>query len=310
MDDCILRKLKFKAPKAELKDWESFVGELKEPSGRVTIGLCGKYVHLKDSYKSIIEAFQHAGVSNEVAVELRFIDSEEVEEKGPEEMCRGIDGLLVPGGFGQRGIEGKIAAVRYARENELPYFGICLGLQIATVEFARNVMGLKGANSSEFDPETPHPVIDILPTKRGIEEMGGTLRLGAYPCKLEAGSLARKIYGRNEISERHRHRYEITPKYVKKFNDNGLRISGVYEKAGLSEIVEIPEHPWLVPVQFHPEFKSQPTRPHPLFDGFVGAAVRRHASRAEKSGEAPAREEVPARPSPEPGGPTSDRGPR
>jgi CTP synthase len=282
VDNCILKKLKFKAPRPDLKDWEAFVKELKDPPGHVTIGLCGKYVNLKDSYKSIIEAFQHAGASNHVSVELEFIDSEEVEEKGPEPFLDRIDGLLVPGGFGQRGIEGKIAAVRYARETGLPYFGICLGLQIATIEFARNVLGLEGANSSEFDPKTPHPVIDILPTKKGVKEIGGTLRLGAYPCKLEAGSLARKIYGKNQISERHRHRYELTPKYVRRFNAKGLRISGVYEEAGLPEIVEIPDHPYFIAVQFHPEFKSRPMNPHPIFHTFIEAAK---AHRERKEGE-------------------------
>jgi CTP synthase len=272
VDNCILKKLKFKAPRPDLKDWETFTKELKDPPGKVTIGLCGKYVNLKDSYKSIIEAFQHAGASNHASVELEFIDSEEVEEKGPKALLESIDGLLVPGGFGHRGIEGKIAAVRYARETGLPYFGICLGLQIATIEFARNVLGLEGANSSEFDPKTPHPVIDILPTKKGLREMGGTLRLGAYPCRLEAKSLARKIYGKNEISERHRHRYEFTPKYVKKFDEKGLHVSGWYMEAGLPEIVEIPDHPYFIAVQFHPEFKSRPMKPHPIFHAFVEAA--------------------------------------
>jgi CTP synthase len=285
VDNRILKKLRFKAPKANLKDWEAFVREEKNPEGTVTVSLCGKYINLKDSYKSIIEAFHHAGVSNGVKVELRFVDSEEVEEKGPEALLSDVDGLLVPGGFGQRGIEGKIEAVRYARENGLPYFGICLGLQIATVEFARNVQGWADANSSEFDPKTSHPVIDILPTKKGVKEMGGTLRLGAYPCKLEPDTLARSVYGQDKISERHRHRYEINPKYEKRLSQKGLRVSGRYEEAGLAEIVENPDHPFFIAVQFHPEFKSRPMKPHPLFHAFIRAAKEFKARKGERGEE-------------------------
>ena len=245
---------------------------LKSLDEEVKIALCGKYVHLRDSYKSILEAFNHASFSNRVKVKLRFVDSEEVEREGAEVLLKGIHGLLVPGGFGQRGIEGKIAAIRYARENGIPFLGICLGMQVATIEFARNVLKMERANSTEFNPKTPHPVITILPEKKGVLYYGGTLRKGAYPARIKEGTLAHSIYGETEISERHRHRYEFNPEYLGAFEKGGMTASGLSPDGYLVEIMEIRDHPFFIGVQFHPEFKSRPMRVHPLFHAFVAAA--------------------------------------
>ena len=272
VDTLILKKLHLPILDIDLSDWKVFVNKIKFPQGEVKIAICGKYVHLKDSYKSIIESFVHAGVSNNVKVNLKFVDSEEVEKKGAEEFLEDVDGILVPGGFGHRGIEGKIQCIKYAREKEKPFFGICLGMQLATVEFARNVIGLEKANSTEFDPDTPHPVIMILPEKKGITKFGGTLRKGAYQAKIKPDTLAYRIYGTTDISERHRHRYEFNPEYRSLFEERGLIVSGESPDGYLVEIVELKEHPFFIAVQFHPEFKSRPTQPHPLFHHFVETA--------------------------------------
>jgi len=259
-------------PKLEL--WENVVNKIKDPSHEVCIGIVGKYVNLTDSYKSLNEALIHGGIANNCRVILKFIDSEKMEAEAPGSEFAGVDGVLVPGGFGLRGVEGMIAAVQYARENKIPYFGICLGMQMAVVEFARNVCGLAKANSSEFDLQTNYPVIDLLPEQRHIRDKGASMRLGACPCLVKEDSFAFDAYGQGEISERHRHRYEFNNDYKKKLTEKGLKITGASPDGRLAEIVEINDHPWFVGCQFHPEFKSRPTRPHPLFSKFIEAALK------------------------------------
>jgi CTP synthase len=240
----------------------------------VTIGIVGKYVQLKDSYKSLSEALTHGGIGNDAHVEVQWVDSERVDKEGPEPLLSDIDGILVPGGFGQRGIEGMVRAVTYAREKKVPFFGICLGMQVAVIEYARNICGLQGANSGEFDPDTPYPVIDLLLEQIGVETKGGTMRLGAYPAKLRPDSLAFAAYGREDISERHRHRYEVNNKYRSHLENAGLIVSGESPDGTLVEMIELPEQPWFVGGQFHPELKSTPRNPHPLFREFIRAAVK------------------------------------
>ncbi len=280
LDARVLETLNLTAPEPDLDDWIAMVQKLKQAPERGTIAVVGKYTHLRDAYKSIIEAISHGGVANDSRVRIRWIDSEEIEQKGADALLAEADGVLVPGGFGDRGIEGKVQAVRWAREKRVPFFGICLGMQCATIEFARNVCGLEGANSSEFDPETPHPVIDLMAEQRGQTIMGGTMRLGAYDCLLEPGSVARRAYGAAEASERHRHRYEFNNAFRETFKKNGMRISGVNPKRDLVEVIELPDHPWFVAVQYHPELRSRPNRPHPLFRDFIRAALARSESDA------------------------------
>jgi CTP synthase len=286
LDDRIIEMLELQAPKKDLKNWEAIVQRVKKPSKNVTIALVGKYVDLKESYKSLCEALTHGGIANDSKVSIRWVDSEEIEAKGAAEMLKGMDGILVPGGFGIRGVEGKIAAVKFARENKIPYFGICLGMQCMVIESARNLAGLRNANSSEFDQKTPHPVIYLIEQwydyrtktiqKRDMTcDKGGSMRLGAYPCRLEKGTFAHQAYGREEISERHRHRYEFNNKYLDQLKKAGLVISGVSPDGELVEIVELKDHPWFLGCQFHPEFKSTPRNPHPLFTAFIGAAVKK-----------------------------------
>ena len=250
------------------------VRRIKEPARTARIAVVGKYVELRDSYKSLAEALTHGGIAQDARVETRWVDAEQLVQDGPAAHLADVDGILIPGGFGDRGIPGKVEATQYAREHAVPFLGICLGLQCAVIEFARHVAGLSGANSAEFDAETPHPVIDILPDQRTIEDKGGTMRLGLYPIALAEDSLAAKIYGRTHIQERHRHRYEVSNEYRKLLEKNGFRVSGVWPEKQLVEIVELPDHPWFVAGQFHPEFRSRPWAPHPLFAGFVGAALR------------------------------------
>jgi len=284
LDRQIIKKLDLSAHEADMTQWKDIVRKIKAPKNEVRIAIVGKYVGLKDSYKSLTEALIHGGIANDCGVSLEWIDSEEVEVHGAEKYLADVDGILVPGGFGYRGIEGKIESVRYAREKMIPYFGICLGMQCAVIEFARNVCGLK-ANSSEFDINTQAPVIYLMEKwfdfrKGRVEERsemthkGGTMRLGAYPCVLEEGSLAFSAYGIREISERHRHRYEFNNAYRDPITRNRMRISGTSPDGELVEIVELLDHPWFLGCQFHPEFKSRPTEPHPLFKAFIGAALR------------------------------------
>ena len=255
--------------------WDEVVRILKFPKHRVDIAVVGKYIELQDAYKSVYESLVHGGIANDCAVEIHRIDSEKLEESRDYEVLRNADGILVPGGFGSRGIEGKIEAVRIARENGIPYFGLCLGMQVAVIEFARNVASLTGAHSGEFNEKTPHPVIDLMPEQKEVEDMGATMRLGAYPCKLREGTISAAAYGEELISERHRHRYEFNNEYQEQLESAGLVVAGVNPDRHLVEIVENPGHPWFVGVQFHPEFKSKPRASHPLFASFIKAALAR-----------------------------------
>ncbi|MGH9544134.1 MAG: CTP synthase [Terriglobales bacterium] len=274
VDSLVLRYLRLEAKDRDLKDWEEIVHRVYNPKAEVTIGIVGKYVEYEDSYKSLKEALVHGALAHNLKLNLNWIEAEGLVtgDRTYEEQLADYDGLLVPGGFGKRGIEGMLIAIRYARENKVPYFGICLGMQTACIEFARNVCGLADANSSEFDPATPHRVIYKLRELRGVEELGGTMRLGAWPCKIEPGTLAHKIYGKLEISERHRHRYEFNREYEETLTAGGLRISGSTPDGTYVEMVELPDHPHFIGCQFHPEFKSKPLEPHPLFKTFIGAS--------------------------------------
>jgi CTP synthase len=275
LDERIIDYLNIWTKSPDLSGWERIVKRVKEPAEATTIAIVGKYVDLTESYKSLAESLTHGGIGNNAKVNLKYIDSESLERHGvDDETFAGVDGILVPGGFGERGSEGKIAAIRYAREQKLPFFGICLGMQMAVVEFARNVCGLEGAHSAEFHEDAAHPLIHIMESQKGVKGKGGTMRLGAYPCDLKAGTLARRIYGQEKIQERHRHRYEFNNAYTQKLEDCGLTISGVNPDGGLVEIVEITEHPWFLGCQFHPEFRSRPMLPHPLFESFVGACIK------------------------------------
>lgn len=270
----VIDGLGLECKEADLTAWEAMVAKSKQINGTVKIGLVGKYVELKDAYLSVAESLQHAGIENGVEVEIDWIHSEEVNAENCCEKLQKLDGILVPGGFGDRGIEGKICAIKYARENKIPFLGICLGMQMVVVEFARNVLGYKGAHSSELDPETKYPVIDIMADQVDVENMGGTMRLGQYPCKITPNTKASQAYGQNLINERHRHRYEFNGEYKKVMEENGLVISGISPDERLVEIVELENHPWFVAAQFHPEFKSRPTNAHPLFRDFVKASKK------------------------------------
>ncbi len=278
LDERISDHLGLPPRRADLSAWEERLSRLRSPKQEVRIGIVGKYVELEDSYMSIREALVHAGIAHDTRVEMRWIPAEEVARDGPAAHLADVDGLLVPGGFGDRGIEGKVEAISYVRENEIPFFGICLGLQCAVIEFARARLGLARANSSEFDPDTPDPVIDLLPDQTGIKDKGGTMRLGAYETILKEGTRAYDCYKRGRISERHRHRYEFNSNYREAFERAGMRVSGTSPDGRLVEIIELPDHPWYVGVQFHPEFTSRFLSPHPLFSGFVQACLRRRDS--------------------------------
>jgi len=283
VDTLVLRYLRIEAKERDLRSWEELVHRVYNPKAEVTIGIVGKYVEYEDSYKSLKEALVHGALAHNLKLNLNWIEAEGLEAGTNEEQLADYDGILVPGGFGKRGIEGMLIAIRYARERKVPYFGICLGMQTACIEFARNVCGLADANSSEFDPGTPHRVIYKLRELRGVEELGGTMRLGAWTCKIEPGTLAHRIYGQLEISERHRHRYEFNREYEETLTAGGLRISGSTPDGTYVEMIELPDHPHFIGCQFHPEFKSKPLEPHPLFKTFVGAAYEHGLKRrAEK----------------------------
>jgi CTP synthase len=279
LDAVILKLLDLPYRDKSMREWEEMVGILREPRERAVIGMVGKYTHYEDSYKSLNEALVHGGAANKAGVELRWIEASDLENGGMRERLQEVDGILVPGGFGIRGTEGMIAAIRYAHAEKAPFFGICLGMQCAVIEFARDVCGLKEANSTEFNPDSPTPVVFKLRDLLGVEDLGGTMRLGGYPCVLADGSLAQRVYGRREIRERHRHRYEINPAFLEEFTRRGMRISGTSPDRKFVEIVEIPDHPWFLACQFHPEFNSRPLQPHPLFKSFVAACL---ASRRRK----------------------------
>ncbi len=273
LDDAVADLMDIWSREPDISAWKRFAQTYKTAEDRTTIGIVGKYVELKESYKSLHEALVHGGVANACNVELSYIDAESIEADGAEKHLANLDGVLVPGGFGERGVEGKILAVQYARENGLPFFGICLGMQISVVEFARHVVGLEGAHSTEFKADAVDPVIHLMEEQRDIQHKGGSMRLGAYPCLLQEGTLAHKIYGTTRISERHRHRYEVNTEYRAQLEKAGLKLSGMSPDGTLPEMCEIADHPYFVACQFHPEFKSRPTRPHPLFTRFVGACL-------------------------------------
>ena len=273
LDKVVLEQLQLKRHQPDLEFWNTFLEKHKNPVHEINIGLIGKYVELQDSYKSILEAFIHAGAANEVKVNVKSIHSEHIDLSNTKELLYNLDGVLVAPGFGERGIEGKIEAIRYVREHKIPFFGICLGMQMAVIEFSRNVVGLKGANSSEMDADCPYHVIDLMEDQKQVENKGGTMRLGAWDCILLEGSVAHSVYKKKTISERHRHRYEFNEKYKTQIQSNGMIATGVNPDTGLVEIVEIEDHPWFVGVQYHPEYKSTVANPHPLFKAFIKAAL-------------------------------------
>jgi len=277
LDDVVCRELNLDPPPAELESWEHMVSEMASPQGEVTIGIVGKYVDLPDAYLSVVEALNHAGRTSRVKPDVRWIPADDVDGLLAESYLEGLDGILVPGGFGIRGVEGKIQAIRYARENGIPFLGLCLGLQCAVIEYARNELGIAAAHSSEFDPMTTDPVIDLMETQKDVSDKGGTMRLGLYPAKLGEGTLARKLYGEEVVYERHRHRWEVNNRYRTPLEDAGMTMSGTSPDDRLVEFIEISDHPYFIATQAHPELISKPDEPHPLFDGFVAAAkAHRH----------------------------------
>ncbi len=277
VDKIIVRLLDLHCGESDVSDWQRIVDTVRHPKNRATIAVVGKYIEHQDAYKSVYEAIDHSGIENDCGINVLRVDSEEIEEKGAEPLLKHAQGILVPGGFGQRGIEGKIAAIRYAREKRIPFLGLCLGMQCAVIEFARNVCGLDDANSTEFVPETPHPVISLLSEQKNVVLLGGTMRLGAYPCDIKSDTRTFAAYGQRSISERHRHRYELNNEFRDLLKKNGLIVSGQSPDGTLAEIVELTDHPWFVSCQFHPEFKSKPTAAHPLFRDFVKAALEQTA---------------------------------
>lgn len=283
LGEIVCRRLNLSCGAPDLSEWERMVERHKTLKNTVTIALVGKYVELHDAYISVVEALKHAGILNDADVKVKWVNSEYLTRENIKEQLLPADGILVPGGFGDRGIDGKILAAQFARENKVPYFGICLGMQMAVVEFARNVVGFKDANSPEFDPQTKHPVIDLMPEQKETDEKGGTMRLGIYPCRIREDTIAHRVYNDELVYERHRHRYEFNNEYRDILLKNGLIISGMSPSERLVEIVELAKHPWFVGVQFHPEFKSRPNRPHPLFKDFIRASLENQKSKAEKS---------------------------
>ncbi len=282
LDDYLARLLQLPEVEPDLGEWRALVDRVHAATAPVNISIVGKYVNLRDAYLSVIEALKHGGFYHGAKVNLTWLASDELVGVDVEELLGGTDGILVPGGFGIRGVEGKVEAIRIAREKKIPYLGLCLGLQCAVVEFARNVSGLADANSSEWNAATPYPVIDLLPEQEGVVDLGGTMRLGAYPADVLAGSLAERMYEASAVSERHRHRYEVNPAYHQALQENGMVFSGMSPDRRLVEIIELPDHPYFIAGQFHPELKSRPTRPHPLFRGFVGAALAKRQGRLEE----------------------------
>ena len=281
LDALVIRKLSLGGNEPSMEDWEDIVRRLKFPQHRIKVGVVGKYIDLGDSYLSVFESLTHGGIHNDCGVDFVKIDSEALENDPHLSCLHHVDGIVVPGGFGDRGVHGKVLAARYARQNKIPYFGLCLGLQVAIIEFAEAVVGLEGANSTEFDPATPHPVIDIMEDQKALDKKGGSMRLGQYPCQLAEGSVAREAYGEEIIYERHRHRYEFNNAFREKLESQGMRFSGINPDRKLVEIVEVPDHPWYVGVQFHPEFQSKPNQPHPLFSSFIKAADNYHQANSK-----------------------------
>ncbi|WP_027415241.1 CTP synthase [Aneurinibacillus terranovensis] len=274
LDDYVCKHLNLRCPEADMTEWKQLVHKVQNLSGKTTIAIVGKYVSLHDAYLSVAEALYHAGYENDSDVEIKWVNAEEIDESNVAELLGSVNGILVPGGFGDRGVEGKITATKYARENKIPFLGICLGMQVAVIEFARHILGKSDANSSEINPATQNPVIDLLPDQKDVENLGGTMRLGLYPCKLEKDSLVYHSYNQELVYERHRHRYEFNNEYRKEMNEAGLKFSGTSPDGRLVEIIELSDHPWFVASQFHPEFASRPNRPQPLFRDFVKAAIQ------------------------------------
>src|SRR3990172_13000113 len=296
LDEKIVKLLNIWTRQPKLEAWEALIKKVGNQKNEITIGIVGKYVNMQDSYKSLHESLIHAAMANNCKVNLQYIDSEEVEKKGPQSILKGVDGILIPGGFGNRGVEGKITSIKYARENKIPFFGICLGMQVAIIEIARDLCGMKHANSSEFDPESPNPVVHIMEAQRSVNAKGGTMRLGAYPCVVKKGTKAYGVYGAAEISERHRHRFEVNNMFRPELEKAGVEFSGLSPDGSLVEIMELKGHSWFVACQFHPEFKSRPMEPHPLFKGFVKAVVahKLQAARKQKQGKV-TKKKAPAR---------------
>ena len=296
LDEKIVKLLNIWTRQPKLEAWEALIKKVGNQKNEITIGIVGKYVNMQDSYKSLHESLIHAAIANNCKVNLQYIDSEEVEKKGPQSILKGVDGILIPGGFGNRGVEGKITSIKYARENKIPFFGICLGMQVAIIEIARDLCGMKHANSSEFDPESPNPVVHIMEAQRSVNAKGGTMRLGAYPCVVKKGTKAYGVYGAAEISERHRHRFEVNNMFRPELEKAGVEFSGLSPDGSLVEIMELKGHSWFVACQFHPEFKSRPMEPHPLFKGFVKAVVahKLQAARKQKQGKV-TKKKAPAR---------------
>ncbi len=285
LDEIILGHFHLICKYSQLDEWEkNVVNKVLSPKEHLVIAIVGKYISLQDAYKSIYESLIHAGIANDAKVEIRRIDSEDLQKHGPQKLLEGVSGILVPGGFGYRGIEGKISAVKFARENNIPFLGLCLGMQCAVIEFARNVCALKGANSTEFKAKNKNPVICLLEEQEKVKDLGGTMRLGAYVCRLKKGTLASRLYRKTVVEERHRHRFEFNNKYRALFEKKGMVFSGIYPKENLVEIIEIKKHPFFVAVQFHPEFKSKPDQPHPLFKGFIQAALDKSKVKVEYQG--------------------------
>jgi CTP synthase len=284
LDRIVLQKFGIESPTPALSNWRELVQRVLVPHDRVRIAIVGKYTDYVDSYKSVQEALIHGGIANDVGVDIQWMSSDNF--SSPEraaQIVAGVDGVLVPGGFGVRGVEGMVEAIRYVREHDIPFLGICLGMQTAIIEFARNVCGLDDSHSSEFAPECDNPVISLMESQQHVTDMGGTMRLGAYPCRLARNSRAAEVYGQPEVSERHRHRYEVSNKYRELFVEKGMRLSGLSPDGQLVEIIELPDHPWFIGCQFHPELQSRPTRPHPLFAGFVAAATAKKHRRTTRT---------------------------
>ena len=271
--EIVCESLNLDCPEPDLDDWKAMVKSAKNPTKEVTVALVGKYIALHDAYISVVESLKHAGYAANASVNIKWVDSETVTDENAAEVFGDVSGILVPGGFGSRGIEGKISAIRYARENNIPFLGLCLGMQLSIVEFARHVVGFRDAHSVELNSATTHPVISLMADQEGVDNIGGTLRLGSYPCKLAKDSLAYKLYKEELIHERHRHRYEVNNDYRKDLTNNGMMLSGISPDGRIVEMVEIPSHPFFIATQAHPEFKSRPNRPHPLFLGFVNASL-------------------------------------
>ncbi len=274
LDEIVIDKLNLETEDLDLESWRRLVKKMKNRTKKARVGLIGKYVELPDAYLSIIEALDHAGIPHDCEVEIEWIESDNLDSVDLEDKLAHLDGIIIPGGFGERGIEGKVSAIKYARQKEIPFFGLCLGMQCAVIEFARSRAGLERAGTTEVDPETEEPVIDLMPEQKDIEKMGGTMRLGRYPCRLEPETLARNLYGQEVVYERHRHRYELNNRYRSDLEEEGMVMSGISPDERLVEIIELPEHPWFIGVQFHPEFTSRPNDPHPLFEGFIAAALK------------------------------------